>query len=466
VEPFHSFLCFGHSRTVILQFSAHLFGFLESISFDSDFKHETQNRFVLKSHLSNKILPLAFSLLALSLFAKESINTIIFIAFIILLIVQLIVDHKKRTLYLTSLKNRYVIALVIYFILGLIGVLINPESKTGYLIRLAPFLLASFFIFHNHSSRGSFSIFVKTFILGNLLLLLFLDFMAVYDMIKDNSLFVELGDKKYYRFLYTRYTMSDYFSHIYLSAYTLLTLILVHQFNYLTKKAKWILTFYLLIHLFMMGSRAVVISLIVASLLFLVIASIMKAKYFKYLLSLVLGLFLLSSVAYIFKDTILFNRYSQVYEWYGKRDKVLERNYSINKRIKIYIIGSSFFKTKSVEINGTGIVDKQIEKRYNEKFKDSFNFKTETYNAHNQYIHIFIDWGYIGVLLLLFLLYLLIKDAASKRFLWIMFFWLFFAILLSMESFLIRQRGIMLFIIFGCLFISKDNPESTIKNEE
>jgi hypothetical protein len=409
---------------------------------------------------------LAFSLLALSLFAKESINTIIFIAFIILLIVQLIVDHKKRTLYLTSLKNRYVIALVIYFILGLIGVLINPESKTGYLIRLAPFLLASFFIFHNHSSRGSFSIFVKTFILGNLLLLLFLDFMAVYDMIKDNSLFVELGDKKYYRFLYTRYTMSDYFSHIYLSAYTLLTLILVHQFNYLTKKAKWILTFYLLIHLFMMGSRAVVISLIVASLLFLVIASIMKAKYFKYLLSLVLGLFLLSSVAYIFKDTILFNRYSQVYEWYGKRDKVLERNYSINKRIKIYIIGSSFFKTKSVEINGTGIVDKQIEKRYNEKFKDSFNFKTETYNAHNQYIHIFIDWGYIGVLLLLFLLYLLIKDAASKRFLWIMFFWLFFAILLSMESFLIRQRGIMLFIIFGCLFISKDNPESTIKNEE
>lgn len=420
----------------------------------------------MKSHLSNKILPLAFSLLALSLFAKESINTIIFIAFIILLIVQLIVDHKKRTLYLTSLKNRYVIALVIYFILGLIGVLINPESKTGYLIRLAPFLLASFFIFHNHSSRGSFSIFVKTFILGNLLLLLFLDFMAVYDMIKDNSLFVELGDKKYYRFLYTRYTMSDYFSHIYLSAYTLLTLILVHQFNYLTKKAKWILTFYLLIHLFMMGSRAVVISLIVASLLFLVIASIMKAKYFKYLLSLVLGLFLLSSVAYIFKDTILFNRYSQVYEWYGKRDKVLERNYSINKRIKIYIIGSSFFKTKSVEINGTGIVDKQIEKRYNEKFKDSFNFKTETYNAHNQYIHIFIDWGYIGVLLLLFLLYLLIKDAASKRFLWIMFFWLFFAILLSMESFLIRQRGIMLFIIFGCLFISKDNPESTIKNEE
>ncbi|UJH69041.1 O-antigen ligase family protein [Allomuricauda sp. SCSIO 65647] len=331
--------------------------------------------------------------------------------------------------------------------------------------RLVPFVLAPFIIFQNKTSKKGISMFVKAFIIGNLILLLALDFIAIYDMLMANSVFVELGKHKYYRFLYTRYTMGDYFSHIYLSAYTLLTLVLVHQFNFFRKRIKWILTLYLLIHLFMMGSRAVVISIILASFLFLLIASMLKAKFFRYLLLLLLGLTLLSTAAYMFKDTIFFNRYSQIFEWYGKRDKVLERNYSINKRIKIYIIGSSFFKTKSFEIDGTGIVDSQIEKRYNERFKNEFNFKTETYNAHNQYIHNFIDWGYLGILVLLFLLFLLVKDATKKRYLWVLFFWLFFAILLSMESFLIRQRGIMLFIIFGSLFMSKDNLISTIKNE-
>lgn len=419
----------------------------------------------MKSSFLNKVLLFLSGLLALSLFAKESITTFIFIGFVVLLAVQVVVDPEKRGLYFSTRKNRFVVVLAIYFFLGLLGVLLNPESKVGYLTRLAPFLLASFLIFHNQSSKKSFSIFIRAFILGNLLLLLSLDFLAIYDMVKDNSLFVELGDKKYYRFLYTRYTKGDYFSHIYLSTYTLLTLVLTHQFNYMSKKAKWILTVYLLIHLFMMGSRAVVISLIAASLLFLVIASIRKAKYLKYLLTLLLGLLLLFGTAYIFKDTIFFNRYSQVYEWYGKRDKVLERNYSINKRLKIYIIGSSFFKTKSIEIEGTGIVDQEIEKRYHERFKDSFNFKTETYNAHNQYIHNFIDWGYLGILVLLLLLYFLIHDAARKKYFWILFFWLFFTILLGMESFLIRQRGIMLFIIFGSLLISKNHSESITENE-
>ncbi len=403
-------------------------------------------------------------LVAATLFAKESFNSFFFISFIFFVALQIFMNGKKRKLYFKTLSNRFVLLLIIYFLLGLVGLYLNPNSKENYLIRLLPFLLASFVMTYNRTSNHNFLFFIKAFILGNLVLLLVLDFWAIYDMIKNHSLFVEVEGRQFYRFLYTRYTDVEYFNHIYLSVYTLLTLVLIHQFNFLHKTAKWVLTLYLLLHIFMMGSRAVVISIIVASILFLVIASVMKVRFLKYLLSLVLGLLLLFGAAYLFKDTILFNRYSQVYEWYDNSDKVLERNYSINKRIKIYIIGSSFFKTKSFEITGTGIVDQQIETRYNEMFKDSFNFETETYNAHNQYIHVFIDWGYLGVLVLVLLLYFLIKDAYRKKYLWILFFWLFFLILLSMESFLIRQRGIMLFVLFGSLLISKETNTPAIEN--
>ena len=392
--------------------------------------------------------PWIIVLMALSLFAKESITTIFYMLAIVWSL--LFVFMKKQQI---ARKNFGFVLMpfLLYFLLGVVGLLVNSESNLNYQTRLLPFLFISLFALIFTINKGFKNKFLQFFVIGNIALLGILDLWAIYDMVSENSLYVNINGREYYRFLYTRFTGGDYFSHIYLSAYTVFSLTLLFKLESLKKSQRYLASGYLLLHLFMMGSRAVVIALLIASFAILLISAFRNRKHLAKLvvfIAVVLGLF---SSAYIFRDTVLFNRYSQVFEWTEKRDLLLQRNNSINKRVKIYVIGSSFFGTKSFEIDGTGIVDKAIAEQYQSKFKESFSFKTETYNAHNQYIHNFIDWGYLGILILILLLFFLVKQASMQGSTPLLFFWIFFTFLLLMESVLIRQRGILLFAFASSL---------------
>ena len=388
----------------------------------------------------------------LALFAKESIGTLCFVAFTLFTLFFLIQNRKENHFdMLFVLISSLSLA---YFVLGIIGVVINKASSVAYLIRLVPFCVAPILLLYFRLQRKYLVTFCKLFLAGNLILLLVLDIYAIVDMIAEGSLYVVQGNYQYYRFMYTRYTTGEYFTHIYLSAYSFLSLILILQYTPFRRNLNGVLIVYLLVHLFMMGSRAVVIAMLFAAILYLTIAAIRNRKYIKYLLSFFAVVMLLFSIAFVFKDTVFFNRYSQVFEWYENKDLLLKRNTSINKRFKIYVIGASFFSEKSFSIDGTGIVEDKISEKYATSFSDAFDFKTETYNAHNQYINNFIDWGYAGILLLLLLLIIIVKIALDKKLYWLVYFWLFFAFLLTMESVLIRQRGILLFVIFYTLVAS------------
>jgi O-antigen ligase len=81
------------------------------------------------------------------------------------------------------------------------------------------------------------------------------------------------------------------------------------------------------------------------------------------------------------------------------------------------------------------------------------------YNFHNQYIQTFAELGIIGFLILVFMLFLNIKNAfAKKDFLHIAFAITMIMLFLS-ESFFCRQRGIVFFILLFCLFNSSSNKE-------
>ena len=83
---------------------------------------------------------------------------------------------------------------------------------------------------------------------------------------------------------------------------------------------------------------------------------------------------------------------------------------------------------------------------------DGLNKGYNTQNFHNQYIETFADLGVFGFLLLIVLLLLNFKNAIkSKDFIHIAFAILMIALLLT-ESFLWRQRGIVFFTMFYCLF--------------
>jgi len=86
------------------------------------------------------------------------------------------------------------------------------------------------------------------------------------------------------------------------------------------------------------------------------------------------------------------------------------------------------------------------------------NGKTEGYqkkNFHNQYVQIFAETGIFGLLLLVIILVINLKNAIkSKDFIHISFAILMISLFLT-ESFLARQRGIVFFAIMYCLCNSK-----------
>lgn len=75
-----------------------------------------------------------------------------------------------------------------------------------------------------------------------------------------------------------------------------------------------------------------------------------------------------------------------------------------------------------------------------------------TFNFHNQYIQVFAELGVIGFILLVFILFINLKNAfKNKDFLHIAFAILMLSLFLT-ESFLWRQRGVVFFTVFYCLF--------------
>jgi O-antigen ligase len=86
----------------------------------------------------------------------------------------------------------------------------------------------------------------------------------------------------------------------------------------------------------------------------------------------------------------------------------------------------------------------------------------QTKNFHNQYIQIFAELGIFGLLILLTMLFLSLRNALKlKSFPHIAFSILMLALFFT-ESFLWRQRGITFFILMYCIFNSNFNSKKTI----
>jgi len=78
-------------------------------------------------------------------------------------------------------------------------------------------------------------------------------------------------------------------------------------------------------------------------------------------------------------------------------------------------------------------------------------------NFHNEYIQIFAELGIFGLLLLIAMLFVNIKNALkTKDFIHISFAVLMISLFLT-ESFLCRQRGIVFFAIMYCLLNAKSD---------
>jgi hypothetical protein len=90
--------------------------------------------------------------------------------------------------------------------------------------------------------------------------------------------------------------------------------------------------------------------------------------------------------------------------------------------------------------------------KYNIFLGDDKNEGYQKKNFHNQYIQVFAELGVIGFVLFLLILIINTKNAfQSKDFMHIAFAILMISLFLT-ESFLWRQRGVVFFTLFYCLF--------------
>ncbi|WP_264560054.1 O-antigen ligase family protein [Flavobacterium sp. N2270] len=116
-----------------------------------------------------------------------------------------------------------------------------------------------------------------------------------------------------------------------------------------------------------------------------------------------------------------------------------------------------FLKEESIFLKGFGLnasYQKIEEKgiKYNvfpgNEYKEGYQKK----NFHNQYVQVFAELGLIGFVFFLIILFINIKNAfQSKNFMHIAFAILMISLFLT-ESFLWRQRGVVFFTLFYCLF--------------
>ena len=85
-------------------------------------------------------------------------------------------------------------------------------------------------------------------------------------------------------------------------------------------------------------------------------------------------------------------------------------------------------------------------------------------NFHNQYIQNFAELGVFGLLILLTMLIFLLKKAIhNKDFIHFSFSILMISVFLT-ESFLWRQRGVVFFVLFYCLFMTENQNNKKLNN--
>jgi O-antigen ligase len=120
-------------------------------------------------------------------------------------------------------------------------------------------------------------------------------------------------------------------------------------------------------------------------------------------------------------------------------------------RVYQFRMFTEFLKEEPIFLKGFGLnasLNKLLEKEKQYNLYPGYG----TFNFHNQYVQNFSELGVIGFLLLILILFINLKNAfKNKDFLHIAFAILMLSLFLT-ESFLWRQRGVVFFTVFYCLF--------------
>lgn len=206
--------------------------------------------------------------------------------------------------------------------------------------------------------------------------------------------------------------------------------------------------FLLLTTTIILSARMVFIALIITLILYLILR--VKNKLLKYFIPPIVLIF---TLVLIFNSSFLKARIvDEISETELVPPVGLEHN-STNIRVGIYICSFEIIKENWLTGVGIGNVKKKLNNCY-EQF-DTNAYSLSFYNTHNQYLHILISSGIMGLFLFLFSLLKQVQIALrQKDFLYISFLSINIICLLS-ENLFERVNGVVFYAFFNSLFLKK-----------
>ncbi len=220
-------------------------------------------------------------------------------------------------------------------------------------------------------------------------------------------------------------------------------LLIYHPFKRLSLNI--VIFFIFSVGLVIASSRGILIAILVVGIMLIFQKVDRKIIGIRFIFIFVMGL---CALVYL---TPIKNRITEISNTQNLYPQGLHYN-SFNLRIAIYDCTLQIIKESPMIGYGAGDVQSKLNVCYH-KF-DTKAFEKINYNTHNQYFDYLASFGVIGfILIFLFFRFLLKVALSTKSKLHFNFLVLFFISFLT-ENILARNTGLILFIMFNCIFVT------------
>lgn len=391
-------------------------------------------------------LKLSVILLGFSFAMGIAFNSIAFLIFVLVGITTTIIDIVQRRVVISFQKTNFIL-IAFFIIIGLRE--LSLDLRTGFSITYGyvAFVAIPVIIgFQGHRLiKYRYSIF-QAFLFGCLLNACVNLIYAVYRGVIIN----EAGINFWY-FTYEFFSEPFGVQPIYLGYFYLFALLILNSVKSLRRHS---LFFYsalsiLVLGIFLLAARNAIVSLLILLPLYLLIQKQITIKKAVWLAAIFVGAFLLAIQNPVIKNRILkVNKKGNFYSGSSLRANIWE---------SAYVASQGNIVWGSGEKTGKSLLLGEYEKRNLE-----VPLKYE-YHAHNQYLQTLIQYGIVGLLVLLgSYLWPLIMAIKEKEYL-ALFWILLFSFTSLTESVFTRQWGVLSFAFFSCLFLYSSKEPTLAK---
>lgn len=325
----------------------------------------------------------------------------------------------------------------------------NLPRAFQYFIRSIPLFIIplSFYFLSSSLKEYMINIFIKTFIVSNVIYV----FLMVFYILSLG--YLSESNDLYYYYSYITYEFYGIGDHpIYISVQLSLSILFLIKCNF-RKNQKIILFIFLIFGIFLLSRKGVVFSLLFVLFIYLNQLLIKKRNFF-IILSLVILAFLSSLLIPQIKM-----RYAELFERAKYKD-----NDKTSTGIRTILWENTIELIQENPFFGHGIGDTQDLLRRQLEEKKFIEIANKKPNCHNQYLQFLLSVGILGLSFFIFTVVYYFKYFNNNNNVLGFIVLLFFLLNFLSESFLDRQNGIIIFSLFMSILVSYNDKNMNKEN--